>query len=190
MNLDNLIKKLDALKADNRKNETEIYETIKTEYFKLFEDWKYLQETLKDLENSGDWGADESGFYIWTRFEPDTDLLEYQTDALNEYLSDHGAHWDTQSDALLNYQGECVVINSGYREHDGNVYLSDGSGCSDLIIDKAEYRTDERDTETEEKTRNQLIENWMEKQGYFPAVLIADDHGNVYPVNTQETKGK
>jgi hypothetical protein len=34
--------------------------------------------------------------------------------------------------------------------------------------------------------RNRLIKAHMEKTGCFPGVFRADDHGNVFPVNTQE----
>jgi hypothetical protein len=77
-------------------------------------------------------------------------------------------------------QGECLIIQDDTR-HDNGVWLS-----GKCIIDEVDYTDHTITGKVDTRKRNELIESWMEKNGYFPGVFRCDCYGNVYHVNTQD----
>jgi hypothetical protein len=138
-----------------------------------FDDCGELQKAIADVQNSNEYGTDGNEIYRWLRF----DLSDFSDDReyLETYLRDHFVHADFENDALMYYIGPQLIIND-----DGDVYDEDSGK---IIITETACADD--DGAYCEKVRNALIENWMEKTGYFPGVFSVDRHGNVFLVNTQ-----
>lgn len=173
-----LTKELNQTEERNRAVATKLREALHAEYKKLFEKDSVLKEDISRVECSTEYGRDEGGIYTWIRMKADIPKEEEALEAFKAFVAEYGFHVEVENEALLNYQGECLVIVDS-----GDVYLSDGSGWSKQVIEASQYTSDEGEDEEE---RNRLIEAWMEKEGYFPAVLRETRHGDVFPVNTQQ----
>ena len=151
------------------------HKQLKKEFDKVFDNDKALQKAINDSESASEYGNDSSGIYSWFRF---SGLSEFKDDAkefLDEYLSDLGIQVDWDNECLMHYQGESLVIQDDTR-HDNGIWLE----CK-LIIPESEYKIE---GEVNETLRNKLIEEYMEKTGFYPGVFRVDYYGNVFSVNT------
>ena len=102
---------------------------------------------------------------------------ELEKEVLSEYLEEFGGYRpDFENDCLTCSIGPAILINK-----DGDI-LDQDSGK--WIISRKEYLDD--DGAEDRKKRNQLIESYMEKSGYFPSVIRVDHCGSAYYVSTQE----
>ena len=162
------IERLISLKAINHAECKKIQERIQAEYNRLFKKDKTIQDAIKALECGGEYTTDESGeIQRWVRFE--TSNYKDCLDALGEYLSEnHFMYLDAKNDCIQTNEGESLVINE-----DGDVFLG-----HKVVIDS--------DTYSDTKERNRLIEEYMERSGYFPGVFEQSRNGDVWLVNTQE----
>lgn len=169
--INRLLQKRNKLQVSNLAAVSVINHELQEIYNKAFDDNADLQKALASLEASNKYSSDDCGIFQWIGFlfpEPspfDKNAREF----LEVYLSDRGVKVDWEHNALMMNLGGCIVIND-----DGDV-LDDDSGK--WIVSRKDYET--------EKQRNELIEAWMEKNGYFPGVFTEDRHGNVFPVNTK-----
>lgn len=145
---------------------------------------KTLNEYIEKLESSRELTVDESDGWPmrWTHFDSSQFIdikSELEREALTRFLSESFfVYIDFKNDIIISNDGPCILINE-----DGDV-LDQNSGK--WIIDKSEY-VDDNGEEIPFK-RNELIEEWMEKSGYFPSVVSQDRYGNMFYVSTKETE--
>lgn len=169
------------LELETLKNQyTEQKEKIQSRAFELMalklEKNAELKQAIEKLESSRELTSTEDEYFSrWIRFNAsefiDTDS-QLEKDALENYLAENFcAYVDFKNDALMTSEGPSIVIND-----DGDVYDQDSGK---FIVNKKDYETDSE--------RNQLIESWMEKQGYFPSVISCDRYGSAFYVNTKES---
>ena len=169
--------KRDKLKLSTFKQIELIQASLNKEYKKQFSKDKDLTKAIASVESSNEYGIDQD-VYRWTRFDVST-YANYM-DALRDHLSELCIHVNADHDALLMYEGDCLIIQDDVGRDNG-VWLN-----HKCVIDEREYKTD--DNEIDETLRNSLIEAYMEKTGCFPSVVRIDRYSNVTPVNTQATK--
>lgn len=132
-----------------------------------------VKEMISSVENSKDLTQSYEYYQQFVRVDF-SKLIDLESDLQKEALSDifsegYGLIVDYQNDCLLMDIGPAILIN-----HEGDV-LDQDSGK--WIISKNDYETEEQ--------RNELIESYMNKSGYFPAIIKIDYHGNANYVNTQ-----
>ena len=149
-------------------------EAMRNAAFECFASDKYIKQALLKVQSSNEYTFDTDGeLCSWIRFEPNTEYLDKGPvqDLLNEFLQNEFVIWDTDCNALLSHQGGYIQINE-----DGDVFNCEGPSCK-VIINASDYSSD-----TE---RNELIEAWMHKNGYFPGVFQVSRYGDVRLINTQ-----
>ena len=136
-----------------------------------------LKESVLKLESSTELTSTEHDEYYsqWIRFDA-SDFIDVDSsierDAFESYMSEnHCMTIDFKNDALTYSIGPCILIND-----DGDV-LDQDSGK--WFLKKSDYET--------ESERNELIEKYMTKSGYFPSVIRCDYHGNAFYENTKES---
>ncbi len=187
MKLKTLFTQLTQAENENNQRIQEIKAKIQESLSAQYADWKELQTALENIENYKDieYMADFDGISAWVRFRGLSDVPEQEREYLENYVSTVScARVDWENDALLSYLGdEELIINVDGRKHDRGVYQSGRQ-----IIAENEYMDD--NGEVDKVKRNELIEMHMEKTGFFPGVFTIDQHGNVFPVNTQAEKAK
>jgi hypothetical protein len=184
--IENLIGQLTAMVSDNRSAQFKISEKIQKECDAIFKKNKALNEVIKKVQDSDEWAADESGFHTWVRFEVEDFVDTKQTnvlDALDNYISDFGYHWDRENQALLNFQGEVLAVQLDCDECNQGVWLTDINGIPKHVIEGSEFITDGEEDPTK---RDKIIEAWCEKNQYWPGIVCVTQHGDVYPVKKGE----
>lgn len=169
---------------DNCRNADAIKAKLQKEYDKVFDDSKALAKAIANAENASMYQIGEDGeVESWFRFSGLSDFHECREYFETWLLESHCMMVDWDNDCFLYSQGESLIIQDDARNRrDNGVWLS-----GKQIIEESEYRDD--DGEVDESKRNELIEAWMEKNGYFPGVFRVDNYGNVSHVNTQKKDG-
>lgn len=170
-----LVNAVNRAKTSENRKVSKAQEKLFAEYKKIFKKSKELTADLERLEVSRQFGQDENGIYSWARLTYSYPNEEYAREAFEEFVSDHGYHYEEEHQCLKNYQGESIVIVDN-----GDVYVGDESK-SKLIINASEYKHNEIE-------RNELIENWMQKNQFWPNVFRETRYGDVFLVNTQGVK--
>jgi hypothetical protein len=179
--LTNLFDRLHAHTSQTAREQERIRGLIQAELNTKFDDWSALQKAIIDSDSATEYTWNEYGeISTWFRFSKLSDVLDVEREYLETYLTDHFIRVDWDNDCLVRDQGSCIIVNEGYREH--SVYDMD---AGKVVIDGDEYIIN---GEVNEVLRNELIETYMERTGYFPTVLRADGHGNLFLLNTQSTK--
>lgn len=121
-----------------------------------YDDWSSLQKAIADSESSTSYMWNKYGdISTWFRFGALSEVEDRERYYLEQYLAEHYIIVDWDNDCLERSQGGCFVIN------DEGVFDTD---AAKFIINSSEYGDDE-------SLRNQLIEQHMERTGYFPTVL-------------------
>jgi len=173
--------KIDSLNAGHTQDIHTLLDILQKEYNKVFDKDKELQKALNSLECSQEYSGDENGIYHWFRYSNLNDIPENEKEYFETYVSEKACCYiDWNNDCLKAYEGESLIIQDDTR-HDNGVWLE-----HKLIIPESDYTNE--DNEVDKKIRNTLIEKYMEKTGYFPGVFRVDQHGNIFPVNTQPKK--
>jgi hypothetical protein len=173
--IEQLKTKLKMAESEYATNVTNVRNELNAEWFKIFEKSPVLKVDFKRLEESNQYGSDESGIYSFIHLTYAIPDDESGKSAFSDYVAEHGYYYQSEHNALLNRQGECIIINE-----DGDIFLAE-CGNSKLIIGQDAYI---EHSEFNIDLRNELIETWMDKNGYFPGVFREDRHGNIFPVNT------
>jgi hypothetical protein len=172
------IKELNAMLSNVQANECDIETELQLAWNEVFDDMTVLKDAVTQLENSKDYSRDSYGEIVsWIRFDfkDFDDCKEY----LKEYMREnHYVDCDFENDSMTYSQGDSLIIQDDTRRDNG-VWAN-----HKCVIDENEYKTEEN--EVDESKRNQLIEAYMEKNGYFPGVFRCDQYGNVFLVNTKE----
>ena len=173
-------KKIEALREQLEQPSGDIQriqKKMQEEYNKVFDDSKSLAKDIANAESASMYQLDESGeVESWFRFDGLDDIPEDAREFFDTWLSEnHCMRVDWDNSCFLYSQGESITIND-----DGDVFL--GHKC---VIHARDYRSEDRDTDTDELERNRLIEAYMERSGYFPGVFSVDRHGNVFYVDTK-----
>jgi hypothetical protein len=185
--IEKLTATLNEIESHSQKEIQAVKASLQVEYNKVFDKDTDLQKAISAVQCSSEYGADENGIYAWTRYYIPSEFKENDTliECLDTYLSDQGFTLDVTNDALMLNCGDDNLIIQDDTRHDNGVWQG-----HKLVIKESEYKTEDEDGRlyVDESKRNKLIEQHMEKIGYFPGVFRIDYHGNVFPVNTQETK--
>lgn len=173
--MNDTIKRLNQQLAAIDADRAGIEDKLRTAWGLIFMASESIKTAVSKLEASNEYTWDKFGeIASWIRM----DLSEFKKcrEAFADYmLEEHHTLVDFENDALICSLGPCIVIN-----HDGDVYDQDGDK---FFIKKSDYQDD--DGELNEAKRNELIEAYMEKSGYFPGVFRSDYHGNLFAVKTQ-----
>lgn len=147
-------------------------------YAKQFDLDKKIQSDLRSLEASREYGEDDCGIYRWVRIAFEAPKDPEEKSALEAYLSDRGAHAVWKDQAIVEYLGECLVIDEG---GEGDVHLYHGYGSSKIVVSLDQYMDDERGPNITK--RNELIREWMEANGHFPEVFEQNGYGNLKSIS-------
>lgn len=175
--MNNKIKELQAKLLESKADIAAIDRLIQLEYNKVFDDSTKLKNAIKNAENSSEYQVNCYGeIESWWRFRDLSDYTEAR-DYLDNWFSDYCIVVDWENECLLVSQGESIIIQDDTR-HDNGVWLN-----GKCIIKESEYKLD---NEVNEDKRNELIEIWMDKNGFFPGVFRVDSYGNVFPVQTKK----
>lgn len=161
--------------AVNKATKDEIVAKLRATWYDVFDASETIKAAIEKVEQSTD--------YTWTEYSEiasyiRVDFSEFKQayEFLKEYLWDnHYMQFDAKNDALLCPLGPNIVINE-----DGDVYDQYGGK---FFLKKDDYKND--DGELDKTLRNQKIEEYMERAGYFLGVFRSDRYGNVFAVNTQ-----
>ena len=191
--LERLLKELSKKEQDQTKVIDEIKAKVQIEANKLFDKDKELKQALIELENSNDYNIGEYGeLESWIRFNSNfpNELNEY----FENYLSENFGYirMDFKNDALISFHGDDFISIQDDARHNQDNGIWQGQK---MIIKEDEYRDENPENEHYERgeiniaKRNELIEQHMEKTGYFPGVFRVDYHGNVFSVNTKKKEG-
>ncbi len=139
-------------------------------------DSKALAECIAELEASKNLTFDVNDEWPrrWVRFDArrfiDVDN-ELERETFRDYLQDeYFTDVDFKNECISMSDGPCIMINE-----DGDV-LDQDSGK--WIISKTDYQSVDE--------RNKLIEEYMERAGYFPSVVSCDHYGNMHYVSTKD----
>lgn len=190
------MRSIDSIKADIEHLQSErvaemlpLENELQAAYDVLFSDLPWIEEAYTRLESSNDYMTDQFDGWPcqWTRVEQLADIEENARDNFRDYIDNkYGAVTiDWTNDVFVMNNGPAIIIND-----EGDV-LDQDSGK--WIIKKNDYLVGNDDTGEAyycKLTRNELIEKYMEKQGYFPGVFNMDRYGNVYPISTTKEKGE
>lgn len=159
-------------------NELEIKSLLQKEWNETFARDKNLQDAMVEVQSSTEYCWNGYGEIVsWLRF--DLDRFKECSEYLKEYLRDQHVELDA-NDCITYSQGPCIVINDG-----GDVYDQDGDK---FFVKQSDYK--DEDGIINLNKRNELIENYMEKNGYFPSIFRSDRYDNVFCVNTQNKTEK
>jgi hypothetical protein len=169
------IKDLNTQLADSLETIEDLETKLQAEWNRVFDDSGVIKAIMVNVEDSTDYRFDEYGeivSYYYVDLSDFKDSKKY----LVQYLRDsYCADLDLANDCISYSQGECIVIQDETRRDNG-VWLN-----FKLIIDESEYRDENGVNETK---RNELIEAYMEKTGFYPGVFRSDSHGNVFACST------
>jgi hypothetical protein len=152
----------------------EIRSQLQLAWNDVFKDMTALKDAEASVAQSSDFAWDAHGEIVsWIRFDltPFEDCKEYFANYMREYSY---VEVDFKNDILTYSQGPSIVINE-----DSDVYDQDSGK---FILKRKDCLDD--DGAFDETKRNALIEEYMEKQGYFPGVFSSDHYGNVFSVST------
>jgi hypothetical protein len=131
-------------------------------------------------------------FCQWTRIDfsslIDTND-EFQKELLQEYFQEHYClSVDFKNDVVTYSVGPSLLIFAeGASKSRRSYYVYDQDSGKEII--SFEQCLDDDGNYSREK-RNELIEQWMEKKGYFPSVIKVDHYGNAHYVSTQKSEVK
>lgn len=97
---------------------------------------------------------------------------------LNELVSDLTcAHIDFDNSVALQVEMDAIIVQTEGRKTDRGVYTN-----NKRIINETEYLDDNDQIDTTK--RNQLIEEYMDKTGYYPSVFTIDYYGTIQLIKT------
>jgi hypothetical protein len=182
-NLSEIQNKINNIKAENQKTLNELKEKAQSVFAKKMnspKNQKIIKDMVSRVENSKELTnvPNDQWLYLWSR-EDFSKLAndDFQKDLLQEYMRENFCvEIDFKNDVLMSCIGPCIIIND-----DGDILDEE---ANKWIIKKSDYRNEENELDI--KLRNELIEKYMEKSGYFPSVVSVDRHGNAFFVNTKE----
>ncbi len=166
-----LNKRLSLLESDSEQVEVE----LQAAWNEVFKDMTQIRDAVNALELSNEYATDRHGEICqWVRFDSKP-FKECRTYFETYLQNEHFVNVDWSNGTLEASQGPSIVIND-----DGDVYDQDNDT---FIIDVSDYR--DAEGTLDEPKRNELIEKYMEKTGYFPGVFSVDRNGNVFPIDTK-----
>jgi hypothetical protein len=153
---------------------------LKPKYFKLFSKQlkSEIAKAFANLDKSNDYCYNQHGeIQHWIHAHELLAMVPKQArEYFAEYINDyHCAYIDWDNDTLYYLGHGEIVIN-----HEGDIYDGDSQKW---IIKRDDYRDDNGDYDLDK--RNELIEAYMEKSGYYPGVFESDYNGNLTAVSTQ-----
>lgn len=174
--IESLTKELNSKQSKYADQANKIKTKLAKEYAKVFDNDDNLRYAIIAIDSVNEYGYDDKGIYSWYRFRGLDDILEDAKEYLETYVSERDMSIDWDNSCLKSYQGGSLIIND-----DGDVYDTDSGK---FVIDHEDYVDDALDHDHQIINRNELIEQYMKNNGYFPGVFTVDRHGNVDSVNT------
>jgi hypothetical protein len=182
--LENLFSDRNRIKSEHDQRKIALECEIQLVLNKKFDANKNLQKAIKTLGNkpTGYMINEYSDVQSWLRFDF-SDFPPIERDFLENYLFDRCMAADFANDCLLQNHG-----NDNYIIQD-NCGRNNGVYQGHRQVFSVDQYTDENG-EISVKTRNELIENRMQKNGCFPGVFrLVDSRSNdLMPVNTLPRK--
>lgn len=176
--IETLEKMIERAELEHSANLIKYKERLFIQWRKIFENDKKLQRDAENAQNASEYGEDENGIYSWFRVK--TDLKEYSdcSEFFETWLSEnYNLTVDWENDCFVLWQGDDNIIIQVDTGRDNGVWQG-----SKLLFDEDLYRTEDGTVDIEK--RNALIEEHMEKTGYFPGVFRVDQYGNVSYIQT------
>ena len=163
-------------KLNNQANEMEgIKIDLQDEYNKVFDSMPQVKEMVAKLEQSNNYTIDKYGEIASIESVNLSDFQECGAYFVDYMRDNHYITIDLDNGYMTYSQGpDCMIIQDDTR-HDNGVWLE-----GKLVIKESEYK---EDGDVDELKRNELIEAYMEKTGYFPGVFRVDAYGNVFLVD-------
>jgi hypothetical protein len=172
----NKIKELNNRLEDIKSNKNEIETELQLAWNEVFDDLSSIKDIVSKLESSNEYSLNGYGeINQWVSFYGIGDFKDCMSYFENYMMDNHFVNVDWENDVLSSSQGESLIIQDDTKRDNG-VWLN-----GKLVICGNEYKDD---GEVNETVRNELIEQYMEKTGYYPGVFRVDSHGNVFPVST------
>lgn len=165
-----LQKKIELIKEENSEKISELRSQALRLLEKKLEKNSELKKLVSKLENSKDLSQVEHDefLHIWTRADfsefIDTEN-KFQCELFSDYMSEN-------YNTIVDFKNECVSTSIGPAiliNHEGDILDQDSRKW---VIKKTEYETEEE--------RNELIEKYMEKTGYYPSIISCDYYGNAF----------
>lgn len=144
---------------------------IQKELERQWEDSKELQKALVDAENATEYMGKEEGIYSWFRVNFLGRVEEREREFFEVYAQEKGFSVDWENDCLEVYHGDDNYLIQSDTRRDNGVWCS-----GKLVIDESEYKVD---GDVDEEKLAFLIEERMNKEGYFPGVFEVSQHGDV-----------
>jgi len=165
---------LTTLTKDYNEKSSVIQNKLRNEYVKAFEStWSgVVTDTLKALNDTKEYDTDSHGeIRRWAYVRSALDQIP--TEAREAFE----AHVNDLECAYIDWE-----VGTVYTLECGNLIINDDGDVLDTDSGKWVIQNHEYDDDTQ---RNNLIEQYMEKSGYYPNVFKQDRHGNVFWVNTK-----
>jgi len=164
--------KLDELKSESNKIEAELQRS-----------WNLVFEDLHAIR-AGILALDTSNKYVFSGHGDIIAIADFDTDAFKDcqeyftqYMSDiHFVEVDFSNGVISTMVGPSFVIND-----DGDVYDQENDR---LFVSMDEYVGDDGVADIDK--RDNMIESYMESEGFYPGVFETDRSGNVKLVNTKK----
>lgn len=175
------IESLNKKLALNQDNAAAIEAKLQTAWNKVFSKSKVIKDIVSKFDSSNEYTFDKWGeISSYIRFYDLKDFRECRV-YFETYMQDmYSISVDWDNDCLLMNQGECLIIQDDTRRDNG-IWLN-----QKLVIPEDDY-TDLDETghkEVNEVKRNELIEAYMKKTGFYPGVFRVDSYSNITHVKT------
>lgn len=156
----------------------EIDTALQEAYNEVFELDHKLRDVITKLESSQDYMLNAFGevtAMLHFSFDPYKGHEKYLTEYLREY---HCVDTDVANDCLFYDQGPSIIIGET-----GRVYDQD---TDKMILQASDYEIkDAGEWIQDVAKRNQLIEAYMAKRGYYPGVFRLGSGNTAYAVSTK-----
>lgn len=156
--------KFDELKAELAKGR----EALQAEWNDIFNDLTSVKAIVQAGENADNYMWDEFGEVDrWAHVDlsPFVEVEEYFEKYLNEF---HSLRVDWKNECVLTSEGDCWILSD-----DGDL-----TNSRKVLISRDEWKNE--DGEPDDTKLFELIEERMEKEGFYPTVLRSDYYGNLW----------
>ncbi len=176
-----LTESLKALESEHSAKSERLRESLQSAWDEVFNDSGKLRKAIENAEQANEYQFNAYGeIESWYRFADLSDFAECR-EYFEAWLGEtHCMTVDWNNDCLLYSQGDdnLIIQDDTRYGRDNGVWLN-----GECVIPESDYKTEDGEVDTVK--RNALIEAHMERTGHFPGVFRADQHGNVFHVNTK-----
>jgi hypothetical protein len=167
LKLNELREQINELNSQHAAETAKLREQINEELDPLFEQDEELQTALKKLENGENDGymLEFEDLVSWLRFFELTNYKGLEQE-LEAYLSENYGY------IRADFENDCLIMSHGpefyFINENGEVWLN-----GELVIELSQYKDENGDWN--EELRNKLINEHMERNGWFPEVVSGNE---------------